>query len=560
MNQKEVENILNLLREKNELSYVEAKDSLADKNKIGETISALCNSASYSDQEYAYLIWGIEDTTWNLVDTKFDLEKCVQGKSGFIYPQIISAFNYKPKLKCGEFWVDGKRLYVLRIKNAGSNPLYFNKIAYIRIGEVIDELCDHPEIQKYLINKDVDWSGQVPEGSELDWIDEKSFDSLSEKYFDIKENKNKHLNKVQLLNALSLLDKNNKPNNTCLLFIGKKEIIDKVFGGKNKITWVYRDELNDIEERVPAGDQSRPLILGLYEILNKINKFNVTLRDLDLFRNDVLQYDNKAIEEILVNAIAHRDWNIDLWIEVKQTPISLEIINPGRFRADLNKVLSENKRPVYLNKNLAEFLSRINLMEKEGGGLRKVYESQIRKGLSVIPKFDNESVEPRVDFILSGRVRNNDFARFMFLSRDLTQDQVIVLDKIYSGKNIFGKDVDEREFNIVRNLVTKTGKGGSVLKIQEGILKKSKLYIDSFSNTYASTGTLRTIILDYASKDDQFSVVEIYGILKGKNKAWIRQTLMKMVNDGVLRRVQRGIYSLVRLPNKLNGKTNKENN
>lgn len=223
-------------------------------------------------------------------------------------------------------------------------------------------------------------------------------------------------------------------------------------------------------------------------------------------------------------------------------------------------VLLENKRPAYLNKNLAEFLSRMNLMEKEGGGLRKVYESQIRKGLSVIPKFDNESVEPRVDFILSGRVRNNDFARFMFLSRDLTQDQVIVLDKIYSGKNIFGKDVDEREFDIVRNLVTKTGKGGSVLKIQEGILKKSKLYIDSFSNTYASTGTLRTIILDYASKDDQFSVVEIYGILKGKNKAWIRQTLMKMVNDGVLRRVQRGIYSLVRLPNKLNGKTNKENN
>jgi len=545
MNQKEVEDILNLLREKNELSYVEAKDSLADKNKIGETISALCNSASYHDQEYAYMIWGLENGTWIEKGTEFDLEKCIQG-GAFIYPQIVSAFNYRPIMKCKEFLINGKRLFVLRIKNAGSNPLYFNKVAQIRIDEYNDELIDHPEILKYIINKDIDWSSQVPEGSELDWIDEKSYDSLSEKYFDIKENKNKHLNKVQLLNALSLLDKNNKPNNTCLLFIGKKEIIDKVFGGKNKITWVYRDELNDIEERVSADDQSRPLILGLYEILNKINKFNVTLRDLDLFRNDVLQYDEKAIEEMLVNAVAHRDWNIDLWIEVVQTPVSLEIRNPGRFRANLDKVLSENKRPAYLNKNLAEFMAQINLMEKEGGGLKKVYASQIRKGLRVIPKFDNDGAEPRVDFILNGRVKDNDFARFMFLAKNLSKDQVIILDKIHSGRNMLGNDVSDREYELIGSLVKKTGRGGLVLKIKEDLLKKSKLYMENFSNTYTSSSTSKEIILDYAKKNDEFSTSEIYLILSGKTKDWIRKSLVELVKDRYLQRIKRGVYSLIK--------------
>jgi len=87
-----------------------------------------------------------------------------------------------------------------------------------------------------------------------------------------------------------------------------------------------------------------------------------------------------------------------------QTPISLEIRNPGKFRADLNKVLFENKRPEYLNPALADFLKKMHLMEKEGGGLKKAYTTQIKKGLSIKLRYENESSSPRVDFILSGKV------------------------------------------------------------------------------------------------------------------------------------------------------------
>jgi len=547
MEQEIILNLLSILKSKgSEIPYIEAKGSLVDREKIGETLSALSNSASYHDQKYGYLIWGLENKTWDIVGTDFDLATATQKKNSLIYPQIIQAFNYKPEILTEEFFIDGKRLFIARIKNCGNQPLYFAKVAYIRNGEANGKLMDYPHIFKTISNKSVDWSGIVPDGSSLDWIDQKAFEYIRRKFFEIPENKEKQLNNIQLLNALSLIDSGNKPNNTCLLFIGNSIAAKKVFGDRNKITWTYRDELNGIEERLSVDDENRPLIFGIQNVLDKINKFNTTLQDLDLFRNDVFQYDSKVIEEMIINAVAHRDWNINLWIEVVQTPISLEIRNPGKFRADLNMVLLENKRPEYLNPNLADFAKAMHLMEKEGGGLKKSYVAQGRKGLSIRHRFDNESDTPRVDFILSGKVKDTAFARFMFVSKNLSQDQVVILDKINSGRNIFHKDVNDDEYELVKNFVTKRGQGGVSLKINEHLLRKSKKYIDDFSSTHASQKTSREMILDYAKKNSEFTTAEIYGILGGKTKEWVRYSLMEMVQDGHLIRIKRGSYRLVK--------------
>ncbi|EKE11105.1 MAG: hypothetical protein ACD_15C00137G0002 [uncultured bacterium] len=540
-----LEQLLTTIKKHGEIPYIEVKDSLLDKEKIGQTLSALSNSASFHNQEYGYMIWGIENSSWNVKGTKFDIEKAKQGKSGFIYHQIIKAFNYPPEILLKEFLLSQGRVYVIRIKNCGNNPLSFVKIPYIRSGEVNDELHNHPIILKEIVNKNVDWSAQTPKGSCMEWIDEKALEYLRIKYLEINENREKQLDNTQLLNTLSLLGENDKPNNTCLLFIGKPAITKKIFVDRSKLTWVYRDELNGIEERLLVDEESMPLIFSIQNVFNKINKFNTTLSDIDLFRNDVSQYDAKVIEEMTINAVAHRDWTINFWIEIVQTPTSLEIRNPGKFRADLDKVLRENKRPEYLNPTLVDFLKKIHLMEKEGGGLKKAYTIQIKKGLKIVLHHDNESPNPRVDFILTGKVSDIVFARLMFTSKDLTQDQVVILDKINSNQNILNKDVTKDEFDSVRNLVTKTGQGGAHLKIKEHLLKKSKNYISNFSNTHASVGTSKEIILDYAKKNSEFTTAEIYDVMSGKSEVSIRILLMQMVKNNVLERKSRGIYRLV---------------
>ena len=41
---------------------------------IGEDISALANTATLNDRDYAYLIWGVDDTTHEIIGTKVRLQ------------------------------------------------------------------------------------------------------------------------------------------------------------------------------------------------------------------------------------------------------------------------------------------------------------------------------------------------------------------------------------------------------------------------------------------------------------------------------------------------------
>lgn len=46
-----------------EVGWVEFKHNNCEPNMIGEDISALANTATLNDRDYAYMIWGVDDTT-----------------------------------------------------------------------------------------------------------------------------------------------------------------------------------------------------------------------------------------------------------------------------------------------------------------------------------------------------------------------------------------------------------------------------------------------------------------------------------------------------------------
>lgn len=57
-----------------ECEWIEYKESYFDKDGIGEYISALSNSAAMIGEDYAYLIWGIENKTRKIKGTTFDYD------------------------------------------------------------------------------------------------------------------------------------------------------------------------------------------------------------------------------------------------------------------------------------------------------------------------------------------------------------------------------------------------------------------------------------------------------------------------------------------------------
>ena len=63
-----------------EREWFEFKENWYDPKELGEYISALSNSAAYEGQEYAYFIWGVQDETHELIDTKFNPHCDVKGE------------------------------------------------------------------------------------------------------------------------------------------------------------------------------------------------------------------------------------------------------------------------------------------------------------------------------------------------------------------------------------------------------------------------------------------------------------------------------------------------
>ena len=57
-----------------EVGWVEFKHNNCEPNMVGEDISALANSATLNDRDYAYMIWGVDDTTHEIIGTKVRLQ------------------------------------------------------------------------------------------------------------------------------------------------------------------------------------------------------------------------------------------------------------------------------------------------------------------------------------------------------------------------------------------------------------------------------------------------------------------------------------------------------
>ena len=72
MNEKQLIDLLNeLVKQPNESEWLEFKHNFHSEQEIGERISALSNGASIVNQDFGYLVFGIEDKTLIIKGTTF---------------------------------------------------------------------------------------------------------------------------------------------------------------------------------------------------------------------------------------------------------------------------------------------------------------------------------------------------------------------------------------------------------------------------------------------------------------------------------------------------------
>lgn len=125
---------------------LEFKSNYQEADKLGQYISALSNGACLDHQDFAYLYFGIDDSTLEVKGTKFNVS-AIKAKGNqalemylrqLIFPHIPFMFE--------EFYYEGdKRVVRLKIPAAAGEPTTFYNKPYVRVDSHVTELSKYPE-------------------------------------------------------------------------------------------------------------------------------------------------------------------------------------------------------------------------------------------------------------------------------------------------------------------------------------------------------------------------------------------------------------------------------
>jgi len=144
--------LIKILKQKRENEWIEYKVNDVNPNQIGEYISALSNSACLHQQSYGYLIFGIENETYNIVGTNFNPKLSKVGNEEL---ETWLATQLKPRVdfKIFEFEIELKNIVVFKIDSTIDTPIKFRGEEFIRIGSYKKKLSEFPEKARKIWNK-----------------------------------------------------------------------------------------------------------------------------------------------------------------------------------------------------------------------------------------------------------------------------------------------------------------------------------------------------------------------------------------------------------------------
>jgi ATP-dependent DNA helicase RecG len=154
-----------------------------------------------------------------------------------------------------------------------------------------------------------------------------------------------------------------------------------------------------------------------------------------LFPDEVDQYEPFVIREAINNCIAHQDYTKGGRINVVEIEDQLIFTNLGSFiPGSVEKVVKEDApEEHYRNRFLATAMFNLKMVDTAGGGIRKMFNYQ-RDRYFPLPEY--ELSDQRVKVTITGKVLDMDYARVLAQNKELSLDEIIMLDKVQKRKNL----------------------------------------------------------------------------------------------------------------------------
>lgn len=418
------------------------KNSVAGKesNDIISYVSAIAN------MQGGHLVIGIQDKTLNIVG--------IQDFAGYTIENIRFRINGNStnlnieKFSVQEFITSdtNKTVWIFHIpKHQFRLPVYAHKKTWQRIDDNMVEMTKarlDAIIEQVQVNDD--WSKViVPEAT----IEDLDSEAIKKARIEFKKRNPKYSNEVDNWKDVDFLNKakltiKGKITRTALILLGKDES-EHFLNSTIKIRW----NLKTIDNQDKDFEIfSIPFLLSIDEVYKKIRNLKYRyLRDGTLFPDEVLRYEPYTIRESLNNAIAHQDYSKGARINVVEFEDDhLVFSNYGSFlpKSVEDVVLKDTPEEVYRNPFLVEAMKNLDMIETQGGGIRKIFNFQ-KQRFFPLPDYNFEDNKVKVTII--GKILDENFARILIQNSKLTLNEIILLDKVQKHK-----EINEGEFKFLK--------------------------------------------------------------------------------------------------------------
>ena len=351
--------LLEVINNNDEREWVEFKTNYpAEKHlqDIGEYISALSNSATLHKQNYAYMIWGVENTTRKILGTDFKYDLDINGSEVFKH---YLARNLEPHIsfKFAEIYIGNDRLVCLTIPAAKDVITEFNHERFIRIGSSKEKLKKFPKYEAEL------WA-ELSGSNDITNIESRRTHLTFQILKNYLSTHNYHYNDSTFEENLGLKTKNGAYNLMAELLADENDIVINVatFATNDKTEYLKRNEFG-----------GKCLLLAMEQAKNYIEAINQIYVDTKVRpRKEKPMFNMDAFKEAWYNACVHYKWseanNPGIYVYADR----LEIESFGGIPSDLSKrqFLLGVSKPV--NKRLFEIFKTCGFVEESGHGVPTV--------------------------------------------------------------------------------------------------------------------------------------------------------------------------------------------
>jgi len=373
--------LIELLSLPKETEWVEFKHNDANPEKIAEYLSALPNAAALHGRDFAYMVWGIEDGTHNIVGTTFNPRTAKKGNEE-LENWLMRSLHPQVDFKMHQWTYQGHPMVLFEIPRATHAPIRFGSEAFIRVGSLKKKLKDYEHKERELW-KAFDQTpfekgiarADLPADEVVKLLDFGAcFDLLK---IQLPTTQGGILEKLadEELIVVRPGGRYDITNLGAVLFAKNLNDFDRLGRKALRIIKYQGDGRTNREREWRDPPSQRGYALAYEPAVSFINSQLPQNEPIgQAFRTEVRMYPEIAIRELVANALVHQDFTVTgtgPMVEIFDE--RMEITNPGEPLVDTLRFIDTPPRS--RNEALAALMRRMGICEEGGSGIDKVVES-----------------------------------------------------------------------------------------------------------------------------------------------------------------------------------------